>query len=237
MTATMEQTEARRSESLLELEPDLARLVLDDRRPAADAQLRVEVRRLAPGPWSPRLLDAAPDHLGLLLLDGVVSRDVIMEDTVSTELLGSGDVLRPWSLSAAEPLLQLGVRWTALTACTVAVLDRRFARCLAQWPDVNSALLDRIEGRGRRLAATKAISQLNRVDRRLLALFWHLAGRWGHASSEGMVLPLTLSHRMLSQLTGARRPTVSTALAELAERGQVRRRADATWLLTGPPLG
>ena len=79
---------------------------------------------------------------------------------------------------------------------------------------------------------TQAISQLHRVDRRLLALFWHLAERWGRMTADGVVLPMTLSHRMLGQLIGARRPTVPTALGELARRGDIRRCDDGTWLLT-----
>ena len=78
--------------------------------------------------------------------------------------------------------------------------------------------VERLTQRAQRLAVTQAISQLNRVDRRLLTLFWHLAERWGRMTPDGVLIPLTLSHRMLSQLVGARRPTVSTALAELAER-------------------
>jgi mRNA-degrading endonuclease toxin of MazEF toxin-antitoxin module len=42
---------------------------------------------------------------------------------------------------------------------------------------------------------------------------------------------------MLGQLVGARRPTVSTALTELARQGEVARRPDSTWLLTGAPVG
>jgi hypothetical protein len=34
---------------------------------------------------------------------------------------------------------------------------------------------------------------------------------------------------------GARRPTVSTALAELAEMGELTRRPDGSWLLQGDP--
>jgi hypothetical protein len=90
--------------------------------------------------------------------------------------------------------------------------------------------------RAQRLAVTQAISQLNRVDRRLLALFWHLAERWGRVSRDGIVVPLALSHRLIGELVGARRPTVSTALAELAREGQLARRQDGTWLLTGEPV-
>jgi hypothetical protein len=48
-------------------------------------------------------------------------------------------------------------------------------------------------------------------------------------------VPLALTHRILGQLVGARRPTVSTALAELAERGELIRRPDGSWLLRGDP--
>jgi hypothetical protein len=97
------------------------------------------------------------------------------------------------------------------------------------------AIIDRINERALRLAVTQAISQLNRVDRRLLALFWHLAERWGRMTGDGVALPMTLSHRMLGQLVGARRPTVSTALSELAERRELVRRPDGSWLLRGDP--
>jgi len=48
-------------------------------------------------------------------------------------------------------------------------------------------------------------------------------------------VPLALTHRILGQLVGARRPTVSTALGELAERNELNRRADGSWLLRGDP--
>ena len=79
-----------------------------------------------------------------------------------------------------------------------------------------ACLLDRLSERSERLAITQAISQLRRVDRRLLTLFWHLAERWGRVGTDGVVVPLALTHRMLGQLVGARRPTVSSALRELA---------------------
>jgi hypothetical protein len=50
---------------------------------------------------------------------------------------------------------------------------------------------------------------------------------------DGVQVPLRLSHRLIGQLVGARRPTVSSALAELAGRGDLVRRPDGTWLLAG----
>jgi hypothetical protein len=50
-----------------------------------------------------------------------------------------------------------------------------------------------------------------------------------------VIVPLALTHRILGQLVGARRPTVSTALSELADRGELVRRPDGSWLLRGDP--
>jgi CRP/FNR family cyclic AMP-dependent transcriptional regulator len=117
----------------------------------------------------------------------------------------------------------------------VAVLDRRFAAEVTRYPEITASLFDRLSERSLRLATTQAISQLTRVDRRLKALFWHLAERWGRVSGDGVIVPLALTHRILGQLVGARRPTVSTALSELAEREELVRRPDGSWLLRGDP--
>lgn len=224
--------------SLLELDPDLGLLLSEDRLEAARHTLRVAIHSLETGPWDvERMSSTTTDHLGLLVLDGVLAREVLVSDTISTELLGPGDVLRPWHLHESASLLRYSVRWNVLSRSRIALLDRRFAGQLASFPEVNAALIDRVNERAFRLAVTQAISQLNRVDRRLLALFWHLAERWGRITADGVALPMTLSHRMLGQLVGARRPTVSTALSELGKANEVRRRDDGTWLLTGEPVG
>jgi CRP/FNR family transcriptional regulator, cyclic AMP receptor protein len=227
----------RRRFPLLDLDPDLGALVREEVRDACRRELDVEVHRLPQGPWGAGGEHADAEHAGLLMVDGVIARDVVVSDTVSTELLGPGDVVRPWSLQASPGLLRSTIRWTALTDVRVGVLDRWFAGRLARWPEVNVALLDRLNERTHRLATTQAISQLNRVDRRLLSLFWHLAERWGRMTPEGVAIPLTLSHRMLGQLVGARRPTVSSAIGELASRDELVRRDDGTWLLKGDPVG
>ncbi len=49
-------------------------------------------------------------------------------------------------------------------------------------------------------------------------LLWHLADRWGRVRSEGVVLPLRLTHSVLADLVAARRPTVTTSLSELARQ-------------------
>ena len=223
---------------LLDLDPDLGQLLEGDRLEAARRDLRVALHSLEPGPWEvDKLSGASPEHVGLLVIEGVLAREVLVSDTVSTELLGPGDVVRPWRLPTGDALLRNSVRWSVLSRSRIALLDRRFAVQLGNFPEVNAAIIDRVTERAQRLALTQAISQLNRVDRRLLALFWHLAERWGRMTPDGVAVPMTLSHRMLGQLIGARRPTVSTALGELAKEGEIVRRDDGTWLLTGAPVG
>jgi hypothetical protein len=69
---------------------------------------------------------------------------------------------------------------------------------------------------------TLAIVHQARVDVRLHMLFWHLAARWGRVRADGVALPLRLTHSVLAELVAARRPTVTSALTDLARRGLVR---------------
>ena len=223
--------------ALLELDPELGQLLSADRREQAERELRVRVSTFGVGEWDGgRLANADPTHLGLLIAEGVLAREVVLGDTVSTELLGPGDIIRPWHLEGPPELLPVAVRWNALSGVRLGLIDRRVAVALGRFPEVSAVIVDRLSERAQRLATTQAISQLNRVDRRLLALFWHLAERWGRVSRDGIAVPLVLSHRLIGELIGARRPTVSTALAELARDGQLVRRDDGTWLLTGEPI-
>jgi hypothetical protein len=221
---------------LLEADPDLGVLLSAGRRADAERELVVRTHRLPVGPWDvSRLSGASADHVGLLILDGVLARELVVADHVSAELLGPGDLVRPWQGGTRATLLPVDAEWSVLSTLQVAVLDRRFAAEAARYPELTAALFDRLGERSLRLATTQAISQLTRVDRRLKALFWHLAERWGRVSGDGVVVPLALTHRILGQLVGARRPTVSTALSDLADRGELVRRPDGTWLLRGDP--
>jgi CRP/FNR family transcriptional regulator, cyclic AMP receptor protein len=224
--------------SLLDVDPDLGAGLAPDRLQAARAELTAPVLRLPRGAWDGNALaPSAHQNVGLLVLDGILAREVVLADTVSTELLGATDLLRPWSHGSQPELLVKTVRWQVLAEARLAVLGRTFTRAIAAWPEVNAALMDRACTRAHRLATMQAISHLNSVERRLLALFWHLAERWGRIAPDGVVVPLKLSHRLLAELVGARRPTVTSALASLARSGALLRRGDATWLLTGDPPG
>src|SRR3954465_9340742 len=221
---------------LLDVDPDLGGLLNQTRREQAERELVVRTHRLPVGPWDVSPWPGPPPApVGLLIIDGILSRELVVADHVSAELLGPGDLVRPWQPTSRTGLLPVDAVWTVLSPLTVAVLDRRFAAEMTRYPEITAALFDRLSERSLRLATTQAISQLTRVDQRLKALFWHLAARWGRVSGDGVIVPLALTHRILGQLVGARRPTVSTALSELAEREELTRRPDGSWLLRGDP--
>src|SRR3954447_9046629 len=221
---------------LLDADPDLGALLNDSRRDQAERELVVRSHRLPVGPWDvSRLAGATADHVGLLIIDGILSRELVVADHVSAELLGPADRVRPWHPASRTGLLPVDAVWTILSPLTVAVLDRRFAGEMTRFPEITAALFDRLSERSLRLPTTQATSPLPRVDRRLKALFWHLAERWGRVSGDGVIVPLALTHRILGQLVGARRPTGSPARARLPARGERVRGPDGWWLLRGAP--
>ena len=176
------------------------------------------------------------DGIGLLVLEGLLLRRVGVDGRYGAELLGSGDLLRPWQGEDAQPTLPCTTGWQILGPTRVAVLDRRVARRFARYPDLIGRLVGRALQRSRNLAVNMAIVHQARVDVRLRMLLWHLADRWGRVTPTGIALPLALNHTMLAELVAAHRPTVTTALSELAARGLVARTDDGGLLGGEPPV-
>ena len=189
---------------------------------------------IEPGLWDPPPQQGQRgDTLGLLVLDGLLMRNVELHGRRCPELVGAGDLLRPWDDLDAS--LAHGVFWTALTRASVALLDERFLAIIGRWPSITDALLTRSIHRSRSLALNLAIVHVRHAELRLHMLFWHLADRWGRVTPDGVHLPLHLTHEMLAELACMRRPTASSALNTLARRGELTRRDDGTWLLVGEP--
>ena len=177
--------------------------------------------------------EGARGRLGYLVLEGLVARDMTLAGRTATELLGEGDVVEPWVASREEGLVRYRVGWNVLMPVRLAVLDDEFGRSLARWPQVMSTLLERAIRRTHRMSIHEALLQLSPVETRLLVLFWHLAERWGHVTPAGIALRLRLPHALLGQLVGCRRASVTTALQHIYASGELMRRTDGTWLLTG----
>src|SRR4051812_19442552 len=109
---------------LLELDPELGETLDEVARRRARRELHARVGYLARGPWEvPRLVSGG--HLGLLLLDGVVAREVVVSRALSTELVGAGDLIRPWH-GDDTGVVGSEVRWNVLAPTRFAVLDRTF---------------------------------------------------------------------------------------------------------------
>ena len=224
---------------LLDADPDLG-AGLDDRAvEEARPRLVAPVDSIAPGTWETQRGLPKPDgQLGLLVLEGLMARDVVLAKTTCAELVGPGDLLRPWDDLREGAPVQPSVEWHVLEPTKLALIDRPTVQALSTWPEIISVLVLRSVARAQALALSFAISSMTGLKMRLLFLLWHLAGRWGRVSREGVSLPLPLTHLMVSRLVGASRPSVSTALKDLETEGSLSRRKGGGWILHGePPLG
>lgn len=233
---------------VLEADPDLAAGLSPEELAAATPAAVARTHLLARGAWSPPSGGPRdPAAVGLLVLDGLLLRSIEIGDRCSTELLGEGDLLRPWQRDAEDGPVQIPSSWLVLEPARIALLDGRFASAVAPWPPIAAAVVGRALRRARWQGIFAALSHMNRVDERVLLALWYFAERWGRVRTDGILVRLPVTHEQLGALVGARRPSVTTALSALGEAGSVRAVARGEWLLTpaarpqverlGPPAG
>lgn len=221
---------------LLDVDPTLAAMLSEEELATARQYAIADVIELPRGSHDPRQLFPGGGLLGLLMLDGLLIRQVAVGGRHCGELVGPGSVLRPWDDFGQSAPLPFEVSWRVIEDTRLAQLDRRFLATIVHWPVLIEAFTARSTERAHTLAFNVAIHCLRHVHTRLLALFWHLADRFGRVTAEGTHVPLALSHSDLAELVGAHRPSVTVALGRLSEEGLVRRRhSDGTWLLTHEP--
>jgi CRP/FNR family transcriptional regulator, cyclic AMP receptor protein len=224
---------------ILQADPKLAEAVPAATREDAVIYTFAHAIWLERGAWQPpETGDGAAGHLGLLVLEGYLARQVRVIDRPPAELLGPGDILHPWEPDHTEPFAA-DARWEVLEPARLAVLDRRFAAVVGRWPELVAALFGRAIARSRTMLLYMAISQLVGVEMRLLVLLWHIAERWGahgeNGAGDGCVVPVHLTHQLLASLISAQRPTVTSALAQLNERGLISRNGDGHFVMHGSP--
>src|SRR3954466_6289894 len=232
---------------LLDADRDLARR-LGAAAPDARAGAVAGAVALPRGRWNPAIAaKRIRGGFGLLVLRGLLMRDLEGSEALGAELLAEGDLLGPDD-GTEERLLGLEPQWEILEPARLLVLDHGFAQRIAAYPALGSALVDRAHERARRTAIALALSHLPRVEDRLHRLLWHLADRRGRVSADGILLAPPpppgeprpprappLAQGRPGRVVGARRPTVALALRSLRERGLVRRGQADEWILAHEP--
>ncbi len=222
--------------SILDADPDLGELLDETERERAQREALTRVSFLSTGEW-----DAAgaarPDihHRGFMVVEGLLSREVNVMGRSCIELLGHGDVLRPWRWDPEGSHVQAEVGWTVLEPTRLAVLDHGLVLRINPWPALGVELFARGTRRAHHLAVALAIAHYPRVDDRLLMTLWHLAERWGRVRKDGIVVMLPLSHQRLADLVGSHRPSVTSAMGEMTRAGALSREGDGAWVLHGSP--
>jgi CRP-like cAMP-binding protein len=228
-------TTAIRTANVIAEDVELAEAIGADRRDAGVRAGRALLLSVGLGEWDGGEDDATGgDGFGLLVLSGLLVRRVGIGERLAAELLGPGDLLRPREHDGEAATIPFEATWRVLDPLRLAVLDRRWSFRMAPFPEVAIELAARAVRRSCRLATTMAISHYPRLDDRLLLLLWELADRCGTVGRDGVHVPISLTHELLSHLVGARRPSVSGALGRLAAAGLVQRDGRG-WLLLGEP--
>lgn len=219
---------------VLEVDPDLGQGLDPEAFAAARRELVARTLRIERGVWDFETSWAAvPAELGLLIVDGVLARDVTVGRRSSLEVLGPGDLVRPWPTDRHAAGLDATLRFNALEPVRFAVLDARFAAAAARWPSVLGQVTGRAMGRATSASLRLLIQQVVRIEDRVLLSLWGLSERFGRVTPDGVVVPLPINHTMMARFVGAQRPTVSQAVGELTRRGELERLEDGGWLLKG----
>jgi CRP-like cAMP-binding protein len=221
---------------LLDMDPDLAEGLSPERAALARQHLMIRFERVAAGRWTPRA-DAfgADGGLGLLITDGLALRRVTLAHRFAAELLGPGDILRPWEDDGEHAAYPFEASFRIIEPLGLAVLDARVTQRLMHVPEIVSLLLGRVMARSRRVVGHLVIAQLGSTDTRLHIALWHLADRYGRVRPDGVLVELPLTHEMLGYIVGARRPSVTVSLGRLVEHGLVEPQPQGGWLLKGDP--
>lgn len=218
-----------RTASLVDLDPGLFE-GLGPRDLVGIREIAAHVAQLGTGRWEPRI-EGVETGLGLLVLDGLLARTVAIDREVVTELVGPGDLIRPWE-APDDVIVPCPVGWIVLEEARVAMLGRQVAAAAKDSPALVSALLERTVRRTRSQGILGAIAHLKRIDLRVLLLLWHVAERWGRVTPQGVVVPLRLTHVRIALLVGAQRPSVTAALSRMSAEGVVIRNDARGYVLT-----
>ncbi len=215
---------------LLRADPDLRKAI-----PADDLEVAERVQatslQLPAGPWHP---EALPREISAttvaIVVRGMLTSEIELAGARNAQLHGNGDLLLPWDRPDAA--LPFGKGWAARPGgAEIILLGQQFKAAQERWPQLGRVLQLRFAAQAEAAVLRAAIVSLPRVEQRILGLFWQLAERWGKVGPNGVRLELKLTHELIGRLAGAKRPTVSLALSQLAEQ-QLVQPCDGGWMLS-----
>jgi hypothetical protein len=217
---------------VLDLDPDLGSGVRSEDWALARHACRGDLVRVPRGRWA-LPADAGETQVlaGLLIVSGLLCREVALRDRWMLELLGPGDILQP-PIRADRPRLGGEIAVTAAIDTELIALGESFIAAAARWPSLLAAVQRRLEAQREHLAMQGLIAHLPRADHRMLLILHHLSDRWGRVTPDGTIVTLPLTHDVLGQLAAARRSTATLALSQLERAGHITRLDDGGWLLT-----
>lgn len=220
---------------MIDLDPDLAAGLQPDQLQAAREHVRVRLLTLDGEELTGKWGEASVNIAGLLIVKGAMLREVSAAERVTAEVVGPGDLIRPFQEDGEEDLpVRAEIRWRVVQPVVVAVIDAHVLQAASTWPSVLAALTARGVRRAQRLSVNLSISHMVRIADRLLLLFWHLSTHWGRVTRDGVVINLPLTHAQLALMVGSERPSVTTALGRLNDEGLITRLPSRGWLLQGP---
>lgn len=220
---------------ILDEDPELGERLPADVWRIATGLLTARVVRVDSHRWEPPASAPSDNALGLLVLEGLFGRRVRVGRAVATELLGAGDILRPWDEGGVQRVLPAETDWRVFRPARLAVLDDRITAMIGRRPELTVAVASRLLRRVRAAHYLTAVSHTTRIEDRLLAVFWHLADNWGRVTPDGIRVPLRLTHEVLGEIVGAQRPSVTVALGRLRDHGHLMPDAGGGWILKSQP--
>jgi hypothetical protein len=198
-------------------------------------QVTLPVRRLPAAMLHLASMLERERSFGMMVCRGLIMHRTSFGERLTTRILGEADIVTVGdSYLSSEHADEYVV---AGESAQVALLGSQILQATREIPGLLRALQLRMGVQHHRLVIQMAICQLPRVEDRLLAILWLLAESWGRVSPDGVLLPVDLTHQALGELIGAKRPTVTLAVSQLARRGAAERRSTGWMLYDTPPPG
>lgn len=232
MATSLVTARPRRAVRLFAEDPELLRAAPPRVRDHLKGSFFADTAYLEHGFWRPDL-DLQDEAAGLLIVAGVLAREVTIAGARNVELLGPGDVLTQideYGLTVARQTV-----FEVVIPTELAILDDRFVQLISRVPQLLPEVMKRAARRAHCLSAHFALSRVRPMSKRLHLFLWQLADRWGRRIGDEVVIPLPLTHELLSRAVGGDRAAISRAITELRNADLVERGPDRSWILRGVP--